>query len=414
MLANREVHPMMKVSILYVLAVGLTIHTAQAQNPPCVSPAESKVKWQTIAEAKRKEFECVGQGLPRKPLYRAPEPGWHQGLTQSRALVDQMISNGGGRDDFLQSYPWDLYEDQIVWASEYIRLDKRAQFEDLYRELQARHAQVREKKVEIHRLRMTIHGRLKATEGQFKHVIHGEGPIRTVLNGLKLEGAGVALEKALEKAAEHTAGAGTKIASGGAKALGVAVLLYHLSELYQATDKYEGAKLILPDLLEQLEIYAYLTVLEKRYDQLLEIDGDIADLLLGEYLTHLDTCHQSDESRSTPSPGIARGLIGRSIASSVFHNSTDGWTIEGDADNLTAHSDYISARDQGKGEVWYFVAPKKFLGDRSASYGYTLRFELSQLEHGSAGFSGPLVEITDGSIGTPPLTVRTRSGLGRF
>ena len=73
---------------------------------------------------------------------------------------------------------------------------------------------------------------------------------------------------------------------------------------------------------------------------------------------------------------------------STFDKDDDGWTVAGDAQGgrktPNYHKDggnpggHLSAKDDANNDVWYWVAPKKFLGDRSASYGKTLSFDLTQ------------------------------------
>ncbi len=73
---------------------------------------------------------------------------------------------------------------------------------------------------------------------------------------------------------------------------------------------------------------------------------------------------------------------------STFDKDADGWTVAGDAQagrtKPTFHKDggnpggRVSAQDDGVGGVWYWEAPKKFLGDRSSSHGKALSFDLIQ------------------------------------
>lgn len=76
--------------------------------------------------------------------------------------------------------------------------------------------------------------------------------------------------------------------------------------------------------------------------------------------------------------------------SSEFYDDVDGWTIAGDASggsNIEAayspfegldNSGYIYAEDDVAGGVWYFVAPEKYLGDKSSFVGGSLSFWLIQ------------------------------------
>ena len=72
---------------------------------------------------------------------------------------------------------------------------------------------------------------------------------------------------------------------------------------------------------------------------------------------------------------------------SSFNTDTEGWMIVGDGGGVIAPTynttggnpgGFISSRDEGTGETWYFSAPRKFLGNKSWFYGQTLRFNLKQ------------------------------------
>jgi hypothetical protein len=71
---------------------------------------------------------------------------------------------------------------------------------------------------------------------------------------------------------------------------------------------------------------------------------------------------------------------------SDFETDTEGWTVTGDAQRTSVKPDYsgqggnpgglISAKDDVTGGTFYFVAPEKYLGDKSSSYGGHLSFDL--------------------------------------
>ena len=93
--------------------------------------------------------------------------------------------------------------------------------------------------------------------------------------------------------------------------------------------------------------------------------------------------------------GVGSDLpLGLSIRS-TFDTDGEGWTVVGDAQGGTGIPDYfaeggspggyVSARDDGTGEIWYWRAPSEFLGDRSAAYGKTLRYDLKQDASASVG-----------------------------
>ncbi len=73
------------------------------------------------------------------------------------------------------------------------------------------------------------------------------------------------------------------------------------------------------------------------------------------------------------------------LARSTFDTDADGWTVEGGGDGPSYKGQggdpggYISAQDTEDGpDDWFWRAPQKFLGDRSAAYGGVLVFALTQ------------------------------------
>ncbi|MFC3615363.1 laminin B domain-containing protein, partial [Lutimaribacter marinistellae] len=69
---------------------------------------------------------------------------------------------------------------------------------------------------------------------------------------------------------------------------------------------------------------------------------------------------------------------------STFDTDIDGWSFIADVRefrqvDVGGNPDgYLEGVDYATGEVWYFVAAEKFLGDKSAFYGGTLSFDLRQ------------------------------------
>ena len=71
---------------------------------------------------------------------------------------------------------------------------------------------------------------------------------------------------------------------------------------------------------------------------------------------------------------------------STFDTDTDGWKVEGDAQNLTAlptfkptggnPNGYAFSKDDATGGVWFWTAPKKYLGNKCNAYGKNFNFDL--------------------------------------
>ncbi len=74
------------------------------------------------------------------------------------------------------------------------------------------------------------------------------------------------------------------------------------------------------------------------------------------------------------------------FASSTFEGDNEGWMLANNGP-LTAPTlmreggspaGHLCGRDEGDGDIWYFIAPQKFLGNASAAMGKRLTFDLKQ------------------------------------
>ena len=74
------------------------------------------------------------------------------------------------------------------------------------------------------------------------------------------------------------------------------------------------------------------------------------------------------------------------LAGSNFEGDAEGWKLSnnGDLNAPTLEREggnpagNLCGRDEGNGDIWYFVAPQKFLGNMSGAMGKRLTFELRQ------------------------------------
>ena len=74
---------------------------------------------------------------------------------------------------------------------------------------------------------------------------------------------------------------------------------------------------------------------------------------------------------------------------SAFDADMDCWTTFNDARDFVWVGEggnpggHVEAQDRGEGVFWYWQAPGKFLGDKAASYGDSLWFDLRLVPAGS-------------------------------
>ncbi|MCL4836256.1 MAG: hypothetical protein KJZ86_27700 [Caldilineaceae bacterium] len=91
------------------------------------------------------------------------------------------------------------------------------------------------------------------------------------------------------------------------------------------------------------------------------------------------------------------------VAASYFDTGREGWRVDGDVQAGSGipawlpgaghPGGHLRATDDVQGGTWYWVAPEKFLGDASAAYSQTLRFDLRQDSDMSNQFNWPDVII---------------------
>lgn len=73
------------------------------------------------------------------------------------------------------------------------------------------------------------------------------------------------------------------------------------------------------------------------------------------------------------------------FASSTFDANDEGWSLSGDAEGKVelravggSPGGHICGKDSTNGDVWYFVAPAPFLGDKTKAYATKLSWALKQ------------------------------------
>lgn len=74
------------------------------------------------------------------------------------------------------------------------------------------------------------------------------------------------------------------------------------------------------------------------------------------------------------------------FAGSTFESDNEGWTLSNNGE-LTSPTleakggnpgGHLCGADEGNGDIWYFVAPLRYLGDASSAFGKRLTFDLKQ------------------------------------
>lgn len=105
---------------------------------------------------------------------------------------------------------------------------------------------------------------------------------------------------------------------------------------------------------------------------------------------------------------LVLGWAGAAIAapvSSFFDTDSESWTAIGDfavpstwTNTLGNPSGSIYVIDQAVGGTWSFVAPAKFLGNQSGTYGGTFSYDLRITASDSSPWGWPMVSITGSGV----------------
>ncbi|PCH69076.1 MAG: hypothetical protein COC12_09485 [Rhodobacteraceae bacterium] len=129
--------------------------------------------------------------------------------------------------------------------------------------------------------------------------------------------------------------------------------------------------------------------------QSLQIRGEFVNGTAGD-ASNLDNVNMSK------TPVVPDEFIGAKIKS-TFDTDTDGWSFIADVKDFNwiptggNPGGYLESVDFTTGQVWYNVAPAKFMGNKAAYSGGTLQFDLKQSSTGSQ-FDADDVVITGGGV----------------
>lgn len=83
---------------------------------------------------------------------------------------------------------------------------------------------------------------------------------------------------------------------------------------------------------------------------------------------------------------LVLAACGPNYPTSLFESDDEGWTLAGNGDTTRPElmreggnpAGHVCGEDAKDGEIWYFVAPAKYLGNQAERYGKRLTFELTQ------------------------------------
>jgi hypothetical protein len=89
---------------------------------------------------------------------------------------------------------------------------------------------------------------------------------------------------------------------------------------------------------------------------------------------------------------------------SAFDSDSEGWWANGDVHGMAWSSTVgnppgsFHAVDDATGDIWYFIAPSKFLGNKSSYYGQTLSYDINISARDGSDWGSPDILLTGNGL----------------
>jgi hypothetical protein len=216
-------------------------------------------------EPHQKEAANSESGLPTKPLYRPENSIPGEDFDAARDIMDEVIRNGNGRDDFLNDDELKRTAGKADSAKKYLTGNSpahRTGFRLLFDGLKSTYEDATEKSNRLTELNKSIERELGVKEKEFHELAEGDEAFMHILKGLGFKVGGYALGKALEEGLTLM-----KKAHAG-KLIGAAGVVLGIYQYCLVADEYTKMKLLLEDMLELVELRAYVRGLLSQYRDL--------------------------------------------------------------------------------------------------------------------------------------------------
>ena len=221
-------------------------------------PTQTKTDPKTPPEGASKSKS----GMPAKPLYRPKYPVVGKEFDEARKVMDEVIKNGNGKDDFLNDKKWEKTDEDTERGKKWAAAGLTLQFTLIYGDFKSSLDKVDNRRRELEELNDKVEKKLKEKEKEFKKLTEGDDALMHILKGLGFKAGGFGLGKALEKGSKLM-----KKAHAG-KLVGAAGTILGIYQFFLASDEYFNMTYILEDILELLELRAYLQGLIMQYNEL--------------------------------------------------------------------------------------------------------------------------------------------------
>lgn len=338
-------------------------------NKQAIQLREKEKRAVSIFNKSKREWQSVSKTYPSnsKRVHKKNDTFVLRDEREALRLVEEVLRNGKAEDNFLRDFQWDKYENDVIFAFRYIKLCQQGDFQGIYRSLGKQRRETYQRLERIKTLSKKVEEIYKKDKAAFEEAY---GEELTWLQRL-----------------------------GKSNPFSIPGIIKNLLKSASGILDISEMKDLLPRLTERFEVLAYLNLIIQRYESHLNMQDQILENLGDAYFERdCKKCKELPALEKTNTSKSFSSTCGsdKSIASSTFNNSANGWTLSGDGKNLQVFNDYITGTDEGKGEGFYFKAPNKFLGDMSRAYGGLISFERKQISHVSSTFPWGLVGINDG------------------
>lgn len=206
--------------------------------------------------------------MPDKPLFRPEFPVAGEEFDDARAIMDEVIKNGNGKDDFLNDDKWETIEQKtaegIEWAKQIDSRDGQDIFYRIYRGRQNDLQEAYENRANLHFLNSHIQKTLEEKEKRFYELLNTLPILKAMMKEYGLD------DPMVEFVLTSYVDLYVKQTESGALLTNTAIAVLNIYDFLVKSDEYGEMRVLFEDLLELTELKAYISGLLKKYDNLVE------------------------------------------------------------------------------------------------------------------------------------------------
>ncbi len=261
-------------TLTVLIALSITCEIANGQVLSLSDRNAARILWSHGIQDD--DTDKTESGMPTKPLYRPENKYPGEVFDEAREIMDEVIRNRNGKDDFLNGEEAQRLFEKTDIARKFLvgnSTEHRNGFHMVFEEMKTAYQEAIEKSRELNRINMSIENDLVEMEKEFNRLAEGDEAIIHILKGLGWKVGGFALGKAIESGSQLM-----KSLHAG-KLIGVAGAVLGMYQYCLVADEYTKMQPLMEDLLELMELRAYVRGLNAQYDALVkELYDDIGEL----------------------------------------------------------------------------------------------------------------------------------------